>query len=127
VKKLAQLTFAGALGALILTIPAVAADQKPAAVPAKATTHSAVRVRSAWPQETLSGKISMVDPDRKLVVVKGPDGVPFDMVVTPKSHITSGDQALKFKDLAQDQNKEVSIQFIPERRGDVVKSMRIGG
>jgi hypothetical protein len=37
-------------------------------------------MRSAWPPETLSGKISMVDPDRKLVVVETPDGIPFDMV-----------------------------------------------
>ncbi|HYW45210.1 MAG TPA: hypothetical protein VE959_20270 [Bryobacteraceae bacterium] len=84
-------------------------------------------MRKAWPPEAVSGKIAMVEPARNLVVVKGPDGVPFDVVVTAKTRIKSGDQAITLKDLTQDTNKTVSVKYIPERRGDVAKSIRISG
>ena len=49
----------------------------------------AAAMRSAWPSETLSGKIAMVEPDRNLVVVKTSSGVPFDIVVSAKTRIES--------------------------------------
>ena len=84
-------------------------------------------VRSAWPPETLSAKIATVDPDRKLVVLETPDQVTYDMVVNAKTRITSGNQALSLQSLTQDNNKTVSVRFIPERRGDVANSIQIGG
>lgn len=69
----------------------------------------------------------MVDPQRKLVVVQDPSGVPFDMLVTATTHIKSGDQRLTLRDLAQHQNKGVSVKFVPERRGDVAEAIRING
>jgi hypothetical protein len=54
-------------------------------------------------------------------------GVPFDLTITPRTHIESGDRALSFQDLSQYQDKSVSIKFVPERRGDVAQSIRIGG
>jgi len=68
----------------------------------------------------------MVNPDRKLLVVDGPDQVPFDMVVTAKTHITYDGRAVPLKSLTRYQNQPVSIQFVPERRGDVAESIRIG-
>ncbi len=84
-------------------------------------------MRNAWPPEALSGKITIVDPAQKLVVVETPNGVPFDMVVTSKTRIKSGNQALTLKELTQDSNKTASIKFIPARRGDVAKSIQIRG
>jgi hypothetical protein len=69
----------------------------------------------AWPSETLSGKITVVDPVQKVVVVQTPDGVPYDIDITANT------------DLARDINKQVSVEFVPERRGDVARSIRIGG
>jgi hypothetical protein len=111
--------------ALMSAIPLTAAN-KPTAKAAKEMT-SAAGVRSAWPPETLSGKIAMVDPDRKLVVIEAPDGVTFDMVVTTKTRIKSGDQTITIKDLTRDMNKTVSVKFTPERRGDVAKAIQITG
>ena len=83
--------------------------------------------KTSWPAETLSGSIMMVNPADNLVVVKGPDGVPFDMIVTPRTRITSGQESVGLKNLAKFQNQNASVKFIPERRGDVAESIHIGG
>lgn len=110
--------------ALVLAIPLTAANG-----PATKTKNmtAAAATRTAWPPETLSGKITMVEPGQKLVVVETPDGVSFDMVVTAKTRIRAGDRAITLKDLTQDMNKTVSVQFTPERRGDVASLIRIAG
>ena len=109
--------------ALWLAIPLSAANAPPAKPHATTTT----AVKQAWPPETLTGKIDMVDLDHKLVVVETPGNVTFDMVVTPKTRIESGNKTVNLKELTQDTNKQVSVQFTPERRGDVAKSIDIGG
>lgn len=125
-KKVATLILAGAACALLLALPAAAAD-KPTAASGKTTAHKAAAMRSAWPAETLSGKIVMVDPSQKLIVVKAADGVTFDMVATGATHIEAGSRAITLENLRQYQNKPVSIKFVPERRGDVAESIRISG
>ncbi|HTX34520.1 MAG TPA: hypothetical protein VME43_05845 [Bryobacteraceae bacterium] len=118
----AKLSFlAGAACALLLAMPLAAAN-----APVKATIPNSAD-RTAWPPETLSGKITMVDPSQKLVVVQTSDGTPFDMMVTPKTRIESGNQAVSFQDLNGDMNKNVSVRFVPESRGDVARSINIGG
>jgi hypothetical protein len=121
VSTVTTLILLGAALMLLSAVPAAAAT-KPAAVPAKAV---AGKRANAWPPETLSGTITSVDPHEKVVVVKGPDGVPFDMVVIRKTQIRSGDQKLTIADLAQYQNKSASVRFVPERRGDVAESVQI--
>lgn len=107
--------------ALFLTVPLFAADK----IAANKTKTAAIR--HDWPQESLSGKIMMVNPAQKLVVIQTPDRVPFDMEVTPKTRIEAGDRSVALKDLMQDVNKPVAVQFVPERRGDVARSIRISG
>jgi hypothetical protein len=114
-----KLTFLSAACSLLLAIPLAAAG--------KANPANATAVRSAWPAETLSGKITMVDPVKNLVVVETADGVPFDMVLTPRTRIESGQQRVTIQDLSGDVNRNVSVRFVPERRGDVARSMEIGG
>ena len=125
-RKVTTLTLAGAVFALLSATPAAAAG-KPMAASGKTMAANSAPMRSAWPPETLSGKITMVEPGQKLVVVQDSNGVPFDMVVTPKTRIRSGNQAITLKELTEYQNKDVSIQFVPERRGDVAESIRISG
>jgi hypothetical protein len=115
--------------ALLLAIPLTAANG-PAASTNNHTNKkmtATATMRTAWTPQTLTGKIATVDPDRKLVVVKDSSGVPFDMVVTAKTRIKAGDQTITLKDLTRDMNKTVSLQYIPERSGDVAKSIRING
>jgi hypothetical protein len=125
-KNVAMFTLGGAFCAMLLAVSAAAADKSAALSIKPAASHS-TPMRSGWPPETLSGKISMVDAAEKLVVVEDASGVPFDMMITPRTHIESGDQALPFKDLTEYRNKSVSIKFVPERRGDVAESIRISG
>jgi hypothetical protein len=108
--------------AILLAVPMTAAQQSKA----KAKTKPAA-MRSMWPPETVSGKIEMVDPAAKLMVVEGPGGVPFDVVVTPKTRIESGGQGIKLKDLSQRTDQQVSVQYVPERRGDIARSIRVTG
>lgn len=121
----ARLPFlAATVSAMLLAIPLSAANQ-PAA---KSNSHAAKSaVRGAWPPETISGKVAMVDPGRKLVVVETQSGIPFDMVLTTRTRIKSGDQSISLTQLTQDQSQSVSVRFIPERRGDFATSIQING
>lgn len=111
-----------AVCSLLLTLPMAAADN--------AHTKTATRKtqsRSAWPPETLSGTIVTVDPAQKLVIVKGSDGVPFDMVLNSSTLIESGKHKLKLDQLRSSTDKSVSVRFVPERSGDIARSIQIMG
>ena len=116
-------------GFVAAVLTAGAAEASAAANAARATTGKTATTseQMSWAPETLSGKISMIDPNRGLLIVQDSDGVPFDMVVTSKTHITSGEHNITLKDLEQYQNKSVSVHYKPERRGDVAESVRISG
>ena len=93
---------------------------------AAAPVSSAKTVRQAWPAETLTGQIVAVDPAMDLVIVKA-DGVPFDLDVRASTRIESGNQKLTLKDLSSDLKKNVSVHFVPERSGDVARSIQLMG
>ena len=101
-----------------------------AAVKSTSKTQEAVAHRStipeAWPPETLMGTIVMVDPAAKLVVIQDRSGIPYDLQITPSTHVFSGNQRLDLRDLSMKTNDNVSVRFIPERRGDVAKSIQVG-
>ena len=111
-KKAGTYILGGAVSALLLAVPAVAAKK-------------AATVREAWQAETISGKIEMVEPAQRLVVIEGSDSVPFDLVVTPKTHIRIGNRTATLKELETCQDKNVSVHFVPERRGDVAESIEV--
>lgn len=116
-----------AAGVLCAAIPLAAANG-PAVNKTKAgNTASAAVKRSAWAPETLSAKIAAVDPQHNRVVVETADQVTYDIMVTARTRIKSGNQVLTLNDLSQDKNRNVSVNFTPERRGDVAKSIEIGG
>jgi hypothetical protein len=118
--KSQTLILAIAAFALLPAMPLGAAStnsEKPAKVSA---------VRSSWPPENLSGTINMVDPGRHLLVIET-GGVPFDIVITGHTRIQSGSRPVKLEDLQQDMNKGVSVKFVPERRGDVARTILLNG
>jgi len=122
-KKLSISIVAAMSCAMLLAIPLAAADK---AMPASARANHAAAVRSAWPPETLTGRITMVLPGQRLLVVVDKDGIPFDMLITRKTRIISGDRPLTLNGLASDEGQAVTIRFVPERRGDVAESIHIG-
>jgi hypothetical protein len=78
-----------------------------------------------WQPETLSGKITMVDPALKLVVVQDSSGVPFDIKVSSSTRIKSANGMLNLSDLNSDLNRNASINFVPESRGDIAKTINV--
>lgn len=114
-KKLIISSLTGATLAFVLAAPSVAAQKQ-----------SAHQDEGVWPAETISGTISMVEPGQKVVVIKN-DNVPFDMVVTRKTRIMAGNQSVRLDDLSKYQNKNVSVHFVPEGRGDIAQSIKING
>ena len=112
--------------AALLTLPAAAAT-KAATKEHKAPAKTAKVERQAWPAEDITGTIASVDPAQHLVIVKTSDGVPFDMTVSRSTRIEAGDQRMKLDELNSDVNKNVSVKFVPERRGDVARTIQITG
>jgi hypothetical protein len=111
---------------LLLAFPLAAADQaRPKSV--EKTTHVAQSHPIAWPPETLSGTIATIDPAQHLVIIKGSGGVPYDMVVRRSTRIESGSQRLTLDQLQSDINKNVSVRFVPERSGDIARTIQIMG
>ncbi len=113
-KKRMLTAFVAVAWTALLTIPAIAADQKAASIP--------------WPAESISGTIVTVDPAKRLVIVKDASGVPFDMVASRSTRIMSGNRQLKLGDLtAAGANRKASVRFLPERGGDVARTIQING
>lgn len=110
---------AAAAGAMLMVLPANALKTTTPAAKAPAA-------QTGWPPETISGKIVSVDQAHNTVVVKTSDGIPFDFDLTRHTRIKAGGQSVATKDLSADVNKNVSVTFKPEQRGDVAESMRIG-
>jgi hypothetical protein len=82
-------------------------------------------VRSVWPAETLSGSIVRYIPAKDLLIVKGPDGVPFDMVVNRATRVETGNQRVMLNQLSQKNGVNVSVRFVPERSGDVARTIQL--
>ncbi len=101
------------------------AESTPAekAAPAKPARHAHAE---AVAPETLSGTLSMVDADKKLIVVTGSNGVPYDFNVTGATKITVGGNKAKLADLSSDTNKQVSVTFLAlKKRGNIAKSVEV--
>jgi hypothetical protein len=84
-------------------------------------------VRQAWPAETLTGTISMVDPNQHILVVQDHDGVPFDMVIGRSTRIESGNQQLTLSALSSDVNQPATVRFVPEAGGDIARTVNWNG
>lgn len=75
--------------------------------------------------ESLSGTIQMVVPDQNLLVVNGPNGVPYDLKVSPKTVIVVGDKAGTLTALSGLTGKAVSVGFVPQRDGDMATRIEV--
>jgi hypothetical protein len=98
--------------------PAESAKPEKMAMPAKHAMMAA--------PETLSGTISMVDADKKIVVVTGSDGVPYDFMVSKATKIMVGGNKAMLNDLSGQTSKQASVTFMAEKRkGNIAKSIEV--
>ncbi len=75
--------------------------------------------------ESLSGTIQIVVPDQNLLVVNGPNGVPYDLKVSPKTVIVVGEKAGTLASLSGLAGKPVSVGFVPQRDGDIATRVEV--
>ncbi len=77
--------------------------------------------------ESMSGTIQMVVADQNLLVVSGPNGVPYDLKITPKTVIVVGDKAGTLETLSGQTGKQVSVGFVPQRDGNFATRVEVAG
>jgi hypothetical protein len=77
--------------------------------------------------ESMSGTIQMVVADQNLLVVSGPNGVPYDLKITPKTVIVVGDKAGTLETLSGQVGKQVSVGFVPQRDGNFATRVEVSG
>ncbi len=75
--------------------------------------------------ETISGTISIVDKDKKLVVLTGSGGVPYNFKITRSTRIQIAGKKAKLDDLAGQTNKQASVKFLPLRTGNAAQSVEV--
>ncbi len=83
-------------------------------------------LRSRWPAENLSGQIDLVDTTHHLLIVKDSNGTTFDFEVTPATRIKAGAQKMTLADLSSKANGQVKVHFVPERKGDIARTIELG-
>lgn len=120
--KTSLLAAIGVASLLSFTMPVAAANQSKTL---QNKTTEATNKRKAWPPESISGSIILVDPAAKIVVVQDTGGTPFDLIVNIRTRIEEGGNKLTLKDLEGDTHKGASVRFIPERGGDVAHSIQV--
>lgn len=114
------------LAMLVMVVFALILAVLPPALAQEAAEKAAVP-EALGPRETISGTISMVFPDKKLLVVTTAKGVPLNFVVGPGTRIRSGEQRLKLNDLTGRVNQKVSVTFVPTRRGNLARTVEVSG
>lgn len=121
--KVARSLVPGLLMAGLCTVSAWAATPK-TSQPAR---HSESRVRTAFTTpETMSGTLTIVQPQKGLIVVTASNGVPFDFQASRARIEVNGARA-KLDSIQQDMNKQITVRFVPYPRGDMARSVTVIG
>ncbi len=114
----------GAISAVAQDAPA--AQDQSAAAPAAAPKAAKHHAMAAAASEELSGTLTTVDADKKLVVVNGSNGVPYDFTVSGATKITVGGSKAKLADLSGATSKQATVKFMAEKkRGNMARSIEI--
>lgn len=76
--------------------------------------------------ETLTGTITAVDHQGRLVVLKDSDGTPLDLRVSHSTRILAANNSRDTRSsLSSDIGKEASVTLLPERNGDFARNIHI--
>ncbi|HVC00002.1 MAG TPA: hypothetical protein VNJ12_11815 [Candidatus Dormibacteraeota bacterium] len=93
--------------------------------PAKAAATTQMAGLGFGTPESLSGTVQVVAADQNLLVVKGPNGVPYDLKVTPKTLVVVNEKRGTIESLATQVGKAVTVAFVPQREGDFATRVEI--
>jgi hypothetical protein len=77
---------------------------------------------------TLSGTITTVDPNSRLVIVTDSNGIPFDFVVSHLTRIDVNGKRGSLSGLTDQANQQVTVKYRDGlRRGLMARSIQLGG
>ncbi len=76
--------------------------------------------------ETISGTITTVAADQKVMVVTNASGIPFNFKITGATRIKIGGQKAKLADLAGQTGKSASVKFLPQKKaGNLAQTIEV--
>lgn len=102
------------------------AAQGQSAAPAASTAKPKHHAMAAAASETLSGTLSAVDADKKVVVVNASNGVPYDFTASGATKITVGGSKAKLADLSGNTGKQATVTFMAEKKkGNIARSIEV--
>lgn len=102
------------------------AAQDQSAAPAASTTKAKHHAMAAAASESVSGTLTTVDADKKLVVVNASNGVPYDFTASGATKITVGGTKAKLADLSGDTGKQATVTFMAEKKkGNIARSIEV--
>jgi len=99
--------------------------EKPAEAKGSEQAAPAEKKAPAVKAETISGTISMVETEKKLLVLVASSGVPFNFKVTGATRIKIAGKKAKLADLAAQTNKSAAVKFLPSRSGNVAQTIEV--
>lgn len=108
--------------ALMLGVQSASAQKS--ASPRRGTSAAQAAWNSYQP-ETITGRISMIVVDQKMVVVEASGGVPYDITITKKTKIEINGTASTFSDLMGQTQKQATVTFVARPKGDFAQSISV--
>lgn len=76
-------------------------------------------------QETISGTLTIVSAENKVIYVKSAEGITYDFQIGPATKITAADQKLKLSDLTGDVGKSIEVVFRPLKTGNTAITVEL--
>lgn len=106
-----------------LLLGAQTASAQKSATP-RAGTSAAQAAWNSYQSETITGTISMIVVDQKMVVVES-SGIPYDITITKKTKIDINGTTSTFSDLVGQTQKQVTVTFVARPKGDFAQSISV--
>ncbi len=75
--------------------------------------------------ETISGTLTIVNAEDKLIFVKAENEITYDFRIGPQTKISAGEKTLKFDQLADQVGKGVEVVFRPLKTGNAASTVAI--
>jgi hypothetical protein len=97
-----------------------------AAAAQEAAPEKAEAAKPAVKAETMTGTLSMVVAEKKVVVLTGSSGIPYNFKVTSSTRIKIDGKKAKFDELSGQTKKSATVKFLPLHAGNMAQSIEVG-
>lgn len=73
--------------------------------------------------ENITGTLTIVDPDQRVIYVKSADGIVYDFRIVESTKIAADGAKISFEDLSAQIGKSIEVVFRPLKIGNVAQSV----